>query len=145
VELLEDAERAASWLLERFEQGDHIAVWSPNVPVRVVLQYGAALAGMVLVSANPALRGAELAYVLRQLRAVGVAYAESFRGTDMAALVKQVLSELPALAGCHPAEEREVRARSRVLLTRRIARGFGRSRCSPPSELGLMAVRTLAL
>ena len=96
AELLNDAEHAAAWLLERFEPGDHIAVWSPNVPEWVVLQYGAALAGMVLVTANPALRGAELAHVLRQSRAVGVAYVESFRGTDMAALVEQVLPELRA-------------------------------------------------
>jgi acyl-CoA synthetase (AMP-forming)/AMP-acid ligase II len=95
AQLLDDAEHAAAWLLERFEPGDHIAVWSPNAPEWVVLQYGAALAGMVLVTANPALRGAELVHVLRQSRAAGVAYAESFRGTDMASLVQQVLSELP--------------------------------------------------
>jgi len=94
-QLLDDAERAAAWLLDRFEPDDHVAVWSPNVPEWVVLQYGAALSGMVLVTANPALRGAELAYALRQSRAVGVAYAESFRGTDMAALMQQVLPELP--------------------------------------------------
>ncbi len=95
AELLDDAEHAAAWLLERFEPGDHLAVWAPNVPEWIVLQYGAALAGMVLVTANPALRGAELAYVLRQSRAAGVAYVEAFRGTDMGALVQQVLPELP--------------------------------------------------
>jgi len=94
AQLLDDAEHAAAWLLDRFEPGDHIAVWSPNVPEWVVLQYGAALAGMVLVTANPALRGAELGYVLRQSRAAGVAYAESFRGADMASAVQQVLREL---------------------------------------------------
>jgi len=61
-------------------------------PEWVVLQYGAALAGMVLVSVNPALRGAEPAYVLRQ--SSGVAYAESFRGTDMAARVKLAVRTL---------------------------------------------------
>ena len=96
AELLDDAEHAAAWLLQRFQPGDHIAVWAPNLPEWVVLQYGAALAGMVLVTANPALRGGELAYVLRQSRAVGVAYAESFRGTDMASLMQEVLPRLPA-------------------------------------------------
>jgi acyl-CoA synthetase (AMP-forming)/AMP-acid ligase II len=95
AQLLADAEHAAAWLLQRFRPGDHIAVWAPNLPEWVVLQYGAALAGLVLVTANPALRGAELTYLLRQSRSAGVAYAESFRGTDMAALIEQVLAELP--------------------------------------------------
>jgi acyl-CoA synthetase (AMP-forming)/AMP-acid ligase II len=96
AQLLDDAEHAAAWLLERFEPGDHLAVWAPNVPEWVVLQYGTALAGMVLVTTNPALRGAELAYALRQSRSTAVAYAEAFRGTDMASLIEQVLPELPA-------------------------------------------------
>ncbi len=95
AQLLDDAEHAAAWLLQRFRPGDHIAVWAPNVPEWVVLQYGVALAGMVLVTANPALRGGELTYLLRRSRAAGVAYAESFRGTDMASLLGQVLAELP--------------------------------------------------
>ncbi len=96
-ELLRDAEHAAAWLLERFKPGDHIAVWAPNVPEWVVLQYGSALAGMVLVTTNPALREQELEYALRQSRSVAVANAESFRGTDMAALVAGVLKNLPGI------------------------------------------------
>lgn len=95
AQLLADAEHAAAWLLQRFRPGDHIAVWAPNLPEWVVLQYGAALAGLVLVTANPALRGEELTYLLRQSRSAGVAYAESFRGTDMASLIEQVLAEVP--------------------------------------------------
>jgi acyl-CoA synthetase (AMP-forming)/AMP-acid ligase II len=94
-ELLRDAEHAAAWLLDRFEPGEHVAVWAPNVPEWVVLQYGAALAGLVLATANPALRGGELEYGLRQSKAVGVAYTENFRGTDMAAVIEEVLPSLP--------------------------------------------------
>ncbi|TDC41297.1 long-chain fatty acid--CoA ligase [Actinomadura sp. KC345] len=97
AELLRDAGHAAAWLLERFEPGDHIAVWAPNIPEWIVLQYGTALAGMVLVTTNPALREQELEYALRQSRSVAVAYAESFRGTDMAALVADVLPNLPGI------------------------------------------------
>lgn len=43
-ELLSDAEHAAAWLLDRYQPGEHIAVWAPNVPEWLVLQYGAALA-----------------------------------------------------------------------------------------------------
>ena len=96
-ELLDDAEHAATWLLERFTPGDAVVVWAPNVPEWVVLQYGAALAGMVLVTANPALRGAELRHVLESSRAAGIFYVADFRGTDMAALLNEVLPEVPTV------------------------------------------------
>nr|WP_240942460.1 AMP-binding protein [Planosporangium thailandense] len=96
-ELLADAERAAQWLLTKFEPGEHITVWAPNVPEWVILQYGAALAGLVLVTANPALRAGELEYVLRQSKSVGIAYVDAFRGTDMASIVSDVRSRVPHL------------------------------------------------
>jgi acyl-CoA synthetase (AMP-forming)/AMP-acid ligase II len=96
-ELLADAEQAAAWLGSRFSPGEHVAVWAPNVPEWVILQYGAALAGVVLVTANPALRAAELEYVLRQSRSVGVVHVDAFRGTDMAGVVAGVGGRLPDL------------------------------------------------
>ena len=97
AELLAEAEQTAQWLLGRFEPGEHIAVWAPNLPEWVILQYGAALAGLVLVTANPALRSAELEYLLRQSNSVGIAYVDTFRGTDMAAVVDDVATRLPLL------------------------------------------------
>ncbi|MBW0116652.1 AMP-binding protein [Pseudonocardia abyssalis] len=93
--LLDDAERAAQWLLTKFRPGEHITVWAPNVPDWILLQYGAALAGLVLVTANPALRAGELEYVLRQSKSVGIAYSDSFRGTDMAAIADEVRGHVP--------------------------------------------------
>lgn len=84
-ELLEDAEQCARWLLTKFQPGERVCLWAPNVPEWVVLQYGAALAGLVLVTANPALRQNELRYVLEQSKAAGLVHAKEFRGTDMAA------------------------------------------------------------
>jgi acyl-CoA synthetase (AMP-forming)/AMP-acid ligase II len=95
--LLADAEHAAAWLGARFSPGEHVAVWAPNVPEWIVLQYGASLAGLVLVTANPALREAELEYVLRQSRSAGVFHVDSFRGTDMAGMVGEVRARLPML------------------------------------------------
>lgn len=97
AELLADAEQAAAWLGSRFSPGENVAVWAPNVPEWVILQYGAALAGIVLVTANPALREAELEYLLRQSRSVGVVHVDAFRGTDMAAIVAGVRDRLPDL------------------------------------------------
>jgi len=97
AELLEDARRAAHWLLGRFTPGDRIVVWAPNDPEWVILQYGAAMAGLVLVTANPALRAGELEYILRQSEAVGIAYSDEFRGTDMAAIAEEVRARVPAV------------------------------------------------
>lgn len=104
AELLEDAEHAAAWLLDRFRPGEHVAVWAPNVPEWLVLQYGAALAGLVLVTTNPALREAELLYALEQSEAVGIFYVDNFRGADMGAMASAVLSEVPSVREAVPLE-----------------------------------------
>jgi fatty-acyl-CoA synthase len=92
-----DAERVAQALLARFEPGEHVAVWAPNVPEWVLLRYGAALAGMVLVTVNPAYRPAELEYVLRQSRAAGVFLLPEYRTNSMAEALTSVRSGLPDL------------------------------------------------
>lgn len=90
--LLADAERSARALLNVFKPGDHIAVWAGNSPEWVIVQYGLALAGMVLVTVNPAYRASELGYVLRQSRARGVFHGRDYRGLDMAAAVDEALA-----------------------------------------------------
>ncbi len=68
-ELREQAEQVARALLGRFDAGEHVAVWAPNLPEWVLLQLGAGLAGMVLVPLNPAYRARELTYALEQSKA----------------------------------------------------------------------------
>ena len=97
TELLRDAEQVAHALLTRFEPGEHVAVWAPNIPEWVLLQYGCALAGLVLVTINPAYQAAELEYVLRQSRAAGLFLMEGYRGNPMAASLESVRSTLPDL------------------------------------------------
>ena len=67
--LLHAAEHTAQALLARCAAGSHVAVWAGNSPEWIILQFGLALAGMVMVTVNPAYRANELAYVLRQSRA----------------------------------------------------------------------------
>lgn len=55
-ELLAEAEQTARALTQRFAPGERVAAWAPNLPEWVILEYGAALAGLVLVTVNPALR-----------------------------------------------------------------------------------------
>jgi fatty-acyl-CoA synthase/long-chain acyl-CoA synthetase len=94
AELLADAEQCAYWLLARFAPGERVCLWAPNVPEWVIIQYGAAFAGLVLVTANPALRSAELRYMLQQARCAGLLHTAQFRGTDMAAIAREVENEV---------------------------------------------------
>jgi fatty-acyl-CoA synthase len=96
-ELLEASEGVARALLGRFDPGEHVAVWAPNLPEWNLLQFGMGLAGLVLVPLNPAYRQAELSYALRQSRAAGIFYVPEFRGSPMAEWVARAKVELPAL------------------------------------------------
>lgn len=46
--------------------GDRVGVWSTNCAEWAILQFGCALAGMVLVNVNPAYRSHEMSFVLRR-------------------------------------------------------------------------------
>jgi acyl-CoA synthetase (AMP-forming)/AMP-acid ligase II len=97
AELLEASERAARALLGRFAPGDRVAVWASNIPQWVVLELAAGLAGITIVTVNPALRPQELAYVLGQSQAGGIFLVPAYRGSAMAEMVQQVRGDLPAL------------------------------------------------
>ena len=95
-ELLAEAEQAARALTQRFAPGERVAAWAPNLPEWVILEYGAALAGLVLVTVNPALRPAELAYVLNQSGAAGIFLVPEYR-SPMAKFLAEVRPDVPAL------------------------------------------------
>jgi acyl-CoA synthetase (AMP-forming)/AMP-acid ligase II len=97
AELLEASERAARALLGRFAPGDRVAVWANNLPEWVILELAAALAGITMVTVNPALRAQELAYVLGRSRADGIFLVPQYRASRMAEMVEQVRGDLPAL------------------------------------------------
>jgi thioester reductase-like protein len=97
AELLAECERAARALLTRFSPGDRVALWANNIPEWVILEYAAALAGITLVTVNPALRAEELAYVLRHSRSEGIFLVPEYRGSAMAEMLDSVRGEVPAL------------------------------------------------
>ncbi|HEX3365988.1 class I adenylate-forming enzyme family protein [Phenylobacterium sp.] len=96
-ELLADAERLARALLSRYRPGERIAVWAPNIPEWVILEYASGLAGLTLVTASPAYRPRELAYVLEQSGAVGLFIVKEHRGNPMAEIAAQVAAQAPAV------------------------------------------------
>jgi acyl-CoA synthetase (AMP-forming)/AMP-acid ligase II len=97
AELLADAERAARALLTRFTPGERVAVWAANSPEWIILEFGAALAGLTLVTVNPAYQGDELAHVLGHSGADGLFLAGQFQQRDTRAVLAEVRGRLPRL------------------------------------------------
>ena len=104
-ELLAGAERAAQALLARFEPGDRVAVWAANCPEWVLLEFAAGLAGVTLVTVNPAYQADELAHVLGHSGARGVVLAADYRGSSLPAILASVRGRLPRLREVIPLGE----------------------------------------
>ena len=96
-QLLDESEKVAGALLERFEPGERVACWAPNIPEWVLVEFGCGLASLVLVTVNPAYQPKELEYVLRQSEASGIFLADEFRGNPMLSILEKVTPGLPAL------------------------------------------------
>lgn len=96
-ELADESRRVALGLLEHFEPGDHVAIWSSNRPEWALVEFGAALAGLVLVTVNPAYLVHELIHVLRQSQAKGIIVEDHYRGRDLCGVLQQARPDLPGV------------------------------------------------
>ncbi|MGB6243403.1 MULTISPECIES: AMP-binding protein [Gordonia] len=97
TELVADVERYARALLADFEPGDRIALFAPNSADWIIFQQAIAMAGMIVVAANPAYRSHELEYVLKQSKAVAVFYQREYRGADLGSVVAQAREGAPGV------------------------------------------------
>jgi fatty-acyl-CoA synthase len=107
AELFDEACRVAAALSKLAEPGTYVALWATNVIEWPVVQYGAALAGMVLVALNPALRQQELEYALAHSGAVILLHADVSRDYQMRDLAASVSRKLPGLR-CISLTDREL-------------------------------------
>jgi fatty-acyl-CoA synthase len=96
-ELQRRAEQVATTLLKDFQRGDRVALWAPNSADWVCFQLGAGLAGLVLVTVNPAYQPAELDHVLRQSQVRGLYFAAEHRDRNLEAIAREVAAALPAV------------------------------------------------
>ncbi|MFW2829420.1 class I adenylate-forming enzyme family protein [Sphingomonas sp. ID0503] len=87
-QLLEDAERVAGALLTRFAPGDRIAIFAGNCPEWILVEYGAALAGMILVPINPAYEVQELATILQGAEVACLFYADTYRNRPLLPVIE---------------------------------------------------------
>ncbi len=76
-------------------KGDRVGIWSPNYAEWVLLQYGTARIGAILVTINPAYRVSELEYALNQSGTSLLVAAPSYLTSDYRAMVTEVWDRVP--------------------------------------------------
>src|SRR5947209_6260160 len=74
------------------QKGDHIAIWAANLPEWLLLMFGAAKAGLVLVTVNPVYRAAELEYVLKQGDVKALFFMAQVRDHNCLATVRSMVT-----------------------------------------------------
>ncbi|AXV18091.1 long-chain fatty acid--CoA ligase (plasmid) [Neorhizobium sp. SOG26] len=97
-ELDQQADRVAQALLcWGVRAGDHVAVMAVNSPEWVLLEYGLARIGAVLVTINTALRRDEIGYILAISKASVLFFNAEQRGYDVSSALSSLRPGLPHL------------------------------------------------
>ncbi|WP_445479265.1 AMP-binding protein [Lysinibacillus irui] len=81
------------------EKGDHIAVWTTNVPEWVKLQFGTGKMGAPIVTVNTNYRASELEYLLKQSDAKTIFLIENYRDHSFINTLQELC---PELEHCEP-------------------------------------------
>ena len=110
AELYEESLRVATALRGLVEPGEFVALWAPNNVEWPMIQFGAALAGVVLVALNPVLRRTELDYALEHSGARVLLHADSSRDYDMAEVAESIAQERADLTVISLSEDARWRA-----------------------------------
>ena len=97
AQIAAEAETVARVLAADFEPGERIAMLAPSLPESFVLSFAAAMARLVLVPMNPALREHEIAHVLAKSGAACVFFIAEHRGNDVAGHLEAVRPHLTEL------------------------------------------------
>jgi fatty-acyl-CoA synthase/long-chain acyl-CoA synthetase len=97
AQLLEEANRVATALSRLARPGSFVALWATNVIEWSIIQYGASLAGMVLVALNPTLSPDELDYALRHSGASVLLHADTSRDHELSPVAEAVCANIAGL------------------------------------------------
>jgi fatty-acyl-CoA synthase len=81
------------------KRGDHVAVWTTNVPEWVYLQSALGMTGGVLVTINTNYQSHELEYILKQSDSTSLFLIDTYRDTSFYDTVRKVVPELDS---CKP-------------------------------------------
>ncbi len=90
----DDCRRVAKSLMHLgINRGDRVAIWATNHPEWVLVQFGTAIIGAVLVNINPAYRTHELEYALGNSGASALFLIDRFKSSDYVAMFHDVCPE----------------------------------------------------
>jgi fatty-acyl-CoA synthase len=84
---------AKGFLAIGVKKGDHISVWTTNVPQWIHLQFGLGMIGAVLVTVNTNYKSHELEYILNQSDSTALIHIEGYRDTNFSQIVREILRE----------------------------------------------------
>jgi fatty-acyl-CoA synthase len=103
------ADRGLSWSYAEFGQrvdrlakglytiglrrGDHLGIWSRNIPDWLTLLFATAKLGVVLVTINTAYKSHELAHVIKQSDMLALAFIDGFRDVNYLSVVRELVPE----------------------------------------------------
>jgi fatty-acyl-CoA synthase len=94
-ELNERVDLVASGLLALgVRRGEHVGIWSMNVPEWAIIQFAAARSGAILVNVNPAYRIHELGDALTMADVTTLIVGSPFKGSDFVAMVESLCPEV---------------------------------------------------
>ena len=96
-DLLSESGRLGRALASRHPRGARIAIFAHNVPEWVLVEMASGLAGLTLVTVNPAFSARELRYVLEQSRAEAIYFVPTVRGNALGPIVEAACTDLPAI------------------------------------------------
>ena len=76
------------------KRGDHVSVWTTNIPEWVYLQYALGMVGGVLVTINTNYQSHELEYILKQSDSTTLFLIDTYRDTSFYETVRKIMPEL---------------------------------------------------
>jgi len=76
------------------KKGDHVSIWTTNIPEWIHMQFGLSMIGAVLVTVNANYKTNELDYILNQSDSTTLVLMEEYRDTSFYETVREVIPEL---------------------------------------------------
>jgi fatty-acyl-CoA synthase len=97
-------------------KAEHVAVWAPNVPEWLLLQYATAKIGAILVPVNTSSKPVELDRLLRHSEATTLFMTPGYRGLDFVQSLRELVPGLDAAPVGHAAFENYPRLRRLLVI-----------------------------
>ena len=85
---------AAGFLALGVQRGDRVGIWAPNCVEWLLVQFGAARIGAILVNINPAYRAAELEHALNKSQCRVLIVARGVKSSDYVTILQSLAPEL---------------------------------------------------